>query len=91
MTQPSSLKKMSHMMDSTMFFCFAALADKQTGTLYTDATGALPIMSLEGSQYYFIAYNYDTNVIFAIPIKKLKDESIIAAFDEIFTDLTTKG
>lgn len=24
-------------------FCFAALADKQTGTLYTDATGALPV------------------------------------------------
>ena len=48
-------------------------------------------MSLEGNQYYFVAYDYDTNAIFAIPIKNLKDESIIAAFDEIFTDLTTKG
>ena len=72
-------------------FCFAALADKQTGTLYTDATGALPVMSLEGNQYYFVAYDYDTNAIFAIPIKNLKDDSIIAAFDEIFTDLTNKG
>ena len=71
-------------------FCFAALADKQTGTLYTDATGALPVMSLEGNQYYFVAYDYDTNAIFAIPIKKLKDDSIIAAFDEIFTNLTTQ-
>ena len=30
-------------------FCYAALADKQTGTLYTNATGALPVMSLEGN------------------------------------------
>ena len=28
-------------------FCFAALADKQTGTLYTDAAGALPALSLK--------------------------------------------
>ena len=26
-------------------FCFAALADKEKGTVYTDATGALPVMS----------------------------------------------
>ena len=44
-------------------FCFAALAEKQTGTLYTNATGALPVMSLEGNQYYFVAYDYDTNAI----------------------------
>ena len=72
-------------------FCFATLADKQQGMLYTDATGALPVVSLEGNQYYFIAYGYDTNVIFAIPIKHLKDETIISAFDEIFKDLTAKG
>ena len=48
-------------------------------------------MSLKGNQYYFVAYNYDTNAIFAIPINKLEDDSIIAAFDEVFTDLTTKG
>ena len=72
-------------------FCYAALADKQTGTIYTDATGALPHVSLEGNQYYFVAYDYDTNAIFAIPIKDLKDDTIIAAFDEIFKDLTEKG
>ena len=42
-------------------FCFAALADKQTGTMYTDATGALPVLSLDGMQYFFVAYDYDTN------------------------------
>ena len=53
---------------SNNVFCFAALADKQSGTLYTDATGTLPVMSLDGYQYYFIAYDYDTNYIYAIPI-----------------------
>ena len=53
-------------------FCFAALADKQTGTLYTDATGALPAVSLEGNQYYFVAYDYDTNAIFAEPLQNLQ-------------------
>ena len=32
-------------------FCYAALAEKQMGTLYTDTTGALPVKSLDGNQY----------------------------------------
>ena len=35
--------------------------NKQNGTLYTDATSTLPEMSLDGHQYYFVAYDYDTN------------------------------
>ena len=42
-------------------FCYAALSDKQQGTLYTDAMGALPARSMDANQYYFIAYDYDTN------------------------------
>ena len=48
-------------------------------------------MSLDGKQYYFFAYDYDTNYIFAIPIPDLKDATIINAFDSIFTELTEKG
>ena len=66
------------------------MADKQTGIIYTDATGALPHVSLEGNQYYFVEYDYNTNAIFAIPMKDLKDNIIIAAFDVIFKDLTEK-
>ena len=47
--------------EANNIFCFAALADKQTGTMYTDQTGALLVRSLDGMQYFFIAYNYDTN------------------------------
>ena len=33
-------------------FCYSDLADKQAGTLYTDATGAIPTMSLDEMQFF---------------------------------------
>ena len=66
-------------------FCYAELADKQEGTLYTDATGAFPEMSLDGKQYFFVAYDYDTNYIFAPPIANVQDKTIIEVFDKICT------
>ena len=71
-------------------FCSAALADKQTGTMYTDATCALPVLSLEGMQYFFVAYDYDTNYIFVVPIANLKDDTIVTAFDGVFQELKKK-
>ena len=53
--------------------------------------GALPTVLLDGMQYFFIAYDYDTNYIFAEPIRDVKDATIIAAFDKVFTELTKKG
>ena len=49
-------------------FCVTALSDKQKGTLYTDTTGALPAISLDGHQCVFLAFNWDTNYVFAKPI-----------------------
>ena len=62
-------------------FCYAALADKQTGTLYTDATGSLPARSLDGNQLYLVAYDYDTNYIFAVPVasQTFSNASIISS------------
>ena len=59
--------------------------------MYTDATGALLVVSLEGNQYYFVVYAYNPNYIFAVPIPNLRDETIIKAFDEVFQDLKSKG
>ena len=59
--------------------------------MYTDATGALPAVSLEGNQYFFVVYDYDTNAIFAEPVQNLQDATIIEAFDKIFTELVEKG
>ena len=72
-------------------FFYAALADKKEGTLYTDATRAFPEMSLDGKQYFFVAYDYNTNYIFALPIANVQDKTFIKAFDKIFTKLTEKG
>ena len=58
-------------------FCYAALADKIEGTMYTDVTGALPHRSLEGNLYYLIAYIHDMNAILARPIKSTKSEDIV--------------
>ena len=45
-------KEPEQMREVNSVFCFAALADKQTGTMYTDQTGALPVRSLDGMQYF---------------------------------------
>eukprot|EP00804_Cyclotella_cryptica_P023668 CCRYP_017685-RA/>CCRYP_017685-RA protein AED:0.45 eAED:0.45 QI:0/-1/0/1/-1/1/1/0/136 len=59
--------------------------------MYTDATGTLPVVSLDGNQYYLIAYAYDPNYVFAIPIPNLRDETVLHAFDEVFQELKTRG
>ena len=72
-------------------FCFAALADKEKGTVYTDATGALPVMSLEGNQYYLVVYDYDNNYIDAVPVSDLKDTTIVETIKDIFEKMEEKG
>ena len=69
-------------------FCYAEFSDKKEDTLYTDTTGAFPEISLDGKQYFFVAYDYDTNYVFALPISNVQDKTIIKAFDKIFTELT---
>ena len=48
-------------------------------------------MSLDGNQYYFITYDYDTNYIFAELIADLRDEIIIRVFEKVSGELTKKG
>ena len=68
-------------------FCYAAMADKTQRTLYHDLTGRLPIMSLEGNQYFLVAYDYTINAILVRPTKDLESATIITAFDSIFQEL----
>jgi hypothetical protein len=44
-------------------FCFAALANLNIGTMYTNLPGAFPLHSFKSMQYIFIAYIYDLNAI----------------------------
>ena len=68
-------------------FCFAAIADKNKGTLYTNPNGTLPDLSIDGIQYYYVAYNYDTNYVHTVPVEDLTDATIIKTFDKIFKDM----
>ena len=71
--------------------CFAALAEKENGIVYTDATGALPVMSVDGHQYYVVAYDYDTNYIDAVAVTDLKDETIVSTVQGIFEEMEQNG
>jgi hypothetical protein len=42
-------------------------------------------------QAYFVAYNHDTNTIFAKPCIDFKDDTTVAAFEEVFNELKDKG
>ncbi len=44
-------------------FCFGALANLTTGTMYTDLPGAFPVRSFRSMQYIFVADVYDLNAI----------------------------
>ena len=85
----SSVIEDSH--SASNVFCCATLGDATTGTFYTDVTGAFPVTSLESMQAYFVAYDYDTNTIFAKPCLDFKDATIITAFEEVFNKLKAKG
>ena len=54
-------------------------------------TGSFPATSLENMHAYCIAYDYDTNTKFAEPCLDFKNDTIIAAFEEIFKELKAKG
>ena len=72
--------------EANNLFFFWALADTQTGTMYTDQTGALPVRLLDGMQYFFIAYDYTTNFIFTKPIDDLEHKLIITACEPVFDE-----
>jgi hypothetical protein len=68
-------------------FCFAALANATTGTMYTDITGAFPVRSFKNMQYIFVVCIYDLNAIIVCPMPSQTDASFIAAFTEDFNIL----
>jgi len=72
-------------------FCFAALADMHTGTMYTDGTGAFPVQSFRNMQYVFVAYIYDLNAILVRAMPSKNDGAMIAAFTDILATLNARG
>ena len=73
-------------------FCFAALADANVGTMYTDLTGAFPVRSYKNMQYIFVAYIYDLNAIIVRPMPSSRDDgAFVAAFSEVFNTLRARS
>jgi hypothetical protein len=68
-------------------FCFAALANAMTCTMYTDLTGAFPVRSFKNMQYIFVVYIYDLNAIIVHPMPSRTKASFIATFTEVFNNL----
>ena len=76
---------------SSNVFCFAALAEKEKITIYTDTTVALPVLSLDGHQYYVVACDYDNNFIEAQEVSDLKGEKIVETVQKIFDKMEKNG
>ena len=52
-------------------------------TAYTDLTGRFPLKSSRGNEYILVAYHYDANCIYGIPIKNRKATSITEAWRQM--------
>ena len=72
-------------------FCFAALANAITGTMYTDITGAFPVRLFKSMQYIFVAYVYDFNTIIVHAMPSCTDASMVTAFTKVITILKAEG
>ena len=72
-------------------FCFGTFADKRTGILYNDLTGAFPYMTFEGNVCFLIIYHYKSNAILALPISGLDDNTVFAVYKTQFEFLECKG
>jgi hypothetical protein len=72
-------------------FCFTALANAITSTIYIDITGAFTVCLFKSMQYIFDAYIYDLNAIIIRAMPSRTDASMVSAFTEVITILKAGG
>jgi len=70
---------------------FAAIADKNTGTMYTDYTGQFPARSYHNMLYLFVAYVYDINAIIIRAIPNRQETTLQKAFEDVVEYLDDRG
>ena len=68
-------------------FCFAALADVNKDTIYSDLTGRFRVQSFSVIRYIFITYVYTINAILTKPMKAMTNTNMVAIFKDIFKEL----
>ena len=64
---------------------------KSPAKCYSDQTGEFNIPSSNGNKYLFILYDYDSNHIFARPMKTRHANSILAAFKSVLEEMKAAG
>jgi hypothetical protein len=72
-------------------FCFAALANAVTGTMYTNITSAFPVCSFKSMQYIFVAYVYDLNAIIVCAMPSCTNAFMVHVFTKVITILKSRG
>jgi hypothetical protein len=74
------------------FECYCAIAEPSTGQIYTDQTGRfISPSSSTGNNYLMILYDYDSNHIFAQPMKNRQGPTIVEAYAILHKRLFTTG
>ena len=61
------------------------------GKFYTDQTGRFPVTSIKGNKYILVAYQFDSNIIYAEPLKTSSGLDFTAAYQNLHSLLTNRG
>jgi hypothetical protein len=72
-------------------FCFDALANLNTGTMYTNLPCVFPVRSFKSMQHILVAYIYDLNDIFVRAMLSKNNTAMITAFTKILATLAAHG
>jgi hypothetical protein len=72
-------------------FCFAALANAITGTMYTNITGAFPVCPFKSMQYVFVACIYNLNAIIVWAMHSCTNASMVQGFTKVISILKSGG
>ncbi len=72
-------------------FCFAALANLNTGTTYTNLSFVFHVRSFKSMQYIFVVYICDLNAILVRAMPSKNNAAMITAFTEILATLAAHG
>ncbi|KAL7529888.1 hypothetical protein ACHAWF_004298, partial [Thalassiosira exigua] len=72
------------------FFCYAALADVNKGTVYTDLTGRFPTR-YAGSQYIFVCYAYKLNTVLIGAMKSREASDHVEAMTSTYEYFKQRG
>ena len=62
-----------------------------SGQIYSDPTGRFIAPSSSGNVYLLVVYDYDSNYIFAEPMKTRTGAEHLAAYKRVHTTLTSRG